>query len=103
MKRQVKSEYLCSNFISLRKGCNEKEIVLLLISCFDTLLSILDMVNKCCIYNSRSNYAGEYHTVVFSFPRDDDLKKLWVRFLNRKDLSLSNSSLTCIKYFEKNI
>ena len=72
MKRQVKSEYLCSNFISLRKGCNEKEIVLLLISCFDTLLSILDMVNKCCIYNSRSNYAGEYHTVVFSFPRDDE-------------------------------
>ena len=42
------------------------------------------MVNKCCIYNCRSNDARENHTVVFLFPRDDDLKKIWVRFVNRK-------------------
>ena len=70
-------------------------------SCFDRMQSILDKVNKCCIYNCRSNYAGENHTVVFSFPRDDDLKKIWVRFVNRKDWSPSNSSVICIKYFEK--
>ena len=59
------------------------------------------MVNKCCIYNCRSNYAVENHTVVFSFPRDDDLKKILVRFVNRKDWSPSNSSVICIKHFEK--
>ena len=85
----------------MRKGCNENEDVLLLIYCFDTLLSILDMVNKCCIYNCRFNYAGENHTVVFSFPRDDGLKKIWVRFANRKDWCPSNSSVICIKHFGK--
>ena len=59
------------------------------------------MVNKCCIYNCRSDYAGENHTVVFSFPRDDDLKKIWVIFVNRKDWSPSNSNVICIKHFEK--
>ena len=63
----------------------KKRIVLLLMSCFDTWLSILDMVSKFCIYNCRSNYAGENHGVVFSFSRDGDLKKIWVRLVNRKD------------------
>ena len=72
-------------------------------SYFDTLLSILDMVNKCSIYNCRSNYAGENHIVVFLFPRDDDLKKIWIRFVNRKNWSPSNSRVICIKHFEKNI
>ena len=58
------------------------------------ILFILDMVNKCCIYNCRSNCAGENRTVVFSFPRDDDLKKTFVSFVNRKDWSPSNSGLT---------
>ena len=59
------------------------------------------MVNKCCIYNCRSNDARENHTVVFLFPRDDDLKKIWVRFVNRKDWFPSNSSVLCTKHFEK--
>ena len=70
-------------------------------SCFGKLLPILDMVNKCCIYNRRCKYTGGNHTVVFSFPRDDDLKKIWVRFVNRKDCFLSNSSILCTKHFEK--
>ena len=70
-------------------------------SCFGKLLPILDMVNKCCIYNCRSKYTGGNHTVVFSFPRDDDLKKIWVIFVNRKDWSPSNSNVICIKHFEK--
>ena len=64
------------------------------------ILFILDMVNKCCIYNCRSNCAGENHTVVFSFPRDDDLKKIFVSFVNRKDWSPSNSGLIRTKHFE---
>ena len=35
----------------------------------------LNMVNKCCVVNCRSNYAGEENTTVFSFPKDEDLKK----------------------------
>ena len=46
-------------------------------------------------------YAGENHTVAFSFPRDDDLKKILVRFVNREDWPPSNSSVICIKHFEK--
>ena len=37
----------------------------------------------------------------FWFPRDDDLKKIWVIFVNRKDWSPSNSNVICIKHFEK--
>ena len=59
------------------------------------------MVNRCCIYNCRSNYAGENPAVVFSLPCDDDLKKIWVRFVNRKIWSPSNSSVICINHFEK--
>ena len=73
MKRQVNLNiYLCSNFISLRKGCNEKEIVLLLVFVFDTLLSISDIVNKCGIVTPTMLVKI---TVVFSCPCDDDLKK----------------------------
>ena len=64
------------------------------------ILPILDIVNKCCIYNCRSNCVGENHTVFFSFPRDDDLKKILVSFVNRKDWSPSNSGLIRTKHFE---
>ena len=72
-------------------------------SCFDTFLSVLDMVNKSCIYNCHCNYASENHTVVFSFLRDDVLKKIPVRFVNRKDWSPPNSSVICNKHFEKKV
>ena len=75
--------------------------ILQLMSCFDTFLPVLDMVNKSCIYNCHSNYASENHTVAFSFPRDNVLKKILVRFVNRKDWFPPNSSVTCNKHFEK--
>ena len=59
------------------------------------------MVNKCCIVYCRSNYDGEVSTVVFLFPKNEELKKNWIKFVNRKDWIPTNSSVICIKYFEK--
>ena len=43
------------------------------------------MVCGCCIMNYRSNYTGEERTTVFSLLKEKDLKKRWIRFVNRKD------------------
>ena len=53
------------------------------------------MVN-CC-----SNYTGEESKTVFSFPKEEDLKKRWIKFVNRKDWEPTSSSYICIKYFEE--
>lgn len=58
------------------------------------------MVYKCCVVNCRSNYVGEEKTTVFSFPKDEDLRKRWVKFVNRKDWNPTTSSFICIKHFE---
>ena len=36
------------------------------------------------LYNCRSNYTGKESTTIFSFPKKEDLKKRWIRFVNRK-------------------
>ena len=59
------------------------------------------MVYKCCIVNCRSNHTGEESTAVFSFPKEEDLKKRWIRFVNRKDWESTSSSYTYVKHFEE--
>ena len=59
------------------------------------------MVYKCCVVDCRSNYAGEERTTVFSFPKEESLRKIWIRFVNRKELGLTPSSFICIKHFEE--
>ena len=46
--------------------------------------SFIIMVYKCCIVGCRSNYAAEEANTVF-FPKDDSIRKRWVKFVNRKD------------------
>ena len=58
------------------------------------------MVFKCCMVNCRSNYAGEEKSTVFSFPKEEHLRKIWIKFVNRKDWEPTNSSYICIKHFE---
>ena len=41
------------------------------------------MFNKCCVVGFISNDIGGEAVPVFGFPKDDDLRKLWVRFVNR--------------------
>ena len=59
------------------------------------------MAYKCCIVTCRSNYAGEECTKVFPFPKEEDLKKRWIKFVNRKDWVPTSLSYICIKDFEE--
>ena len=59
------------------------------------------MVYKCCVADCQSNYAGEERTTVFSFPKEESLRKIWIKFLNRKDWEPRRSSCICIKHFEE--
>ena len=59
------------------------------------------MVYKCCVVDCRSNYAGEERTTVFSFPKEESLRKIWIKFVNRKDWEPTPSSFICIKHFEE--
>ena len=58
------------------------------------------MVNKCCVVNCRSNYVGQEHNAVFSFPTDFDIRNRWIKFVNRKDRQPPSSSVICSKHFE---
>ena len=46
------------------------------------------------------NYAGEEKRTVFSFPNEEYLQKIWIKFVNRKDWEPTNSSYIYIKCFE---
>ena len=55
----------------------------------------------CCVVDCRSNYAGEERKTVFSFPKEESLRKIWIKFVNRKDWELTPSSFICIKQCEE--
>ena len=59
------------------------------------------MASKCCAIDCRSNYAGEERTTVFSFPKEESLRKIWIKFVNRKDWEPTLSSFICVKYFDE--
>ncbi|XP_065684292.1 uncharacterized protein LOC136096677 [Hydra vulgaris] len=61
------------------------------------------MVNKCCVVACTSNYNGGKVVPVFVFPKDDDLRKLWVRFVNRNFWTVTKSSVICLKHFYENL
>ena len=43
----------------------------------------------------------EERTNFFSFPKEKSLRKIWIKFVNRKELETTPSSFICIKYFEE--
>ena len=43
---------------------------------------VYQFINVGCIVNCRSNYTGEESTIVFPFPKEEDLKKRSIRFVN---------------------
>ena len=59
------------------------------------------MVYKCCVVDCRSDYTGEERTTVLSFPKEESLRKIWIKFVNRKDWEPTPSSFICIKHFEE--
>ena len=38
---------------------------------------------------------------LFSFPKEESLRKIWIKFVNKKDWGPTPSSFMCIKHFEK--
>ena len=59
------------------------------------------MPDKCCIVGCESNYSGGSKKSVFYFPKDDDLKRKWVPFVNRKDWIPTKHSVICVDHFEE--
>ena len=63
------------------------------------------MVNKCSVYGCKSNnYTGHESRTVFGLQRikDEELKKRWFKFVNRKDLDVNSTSIfVCDKHFEE--
>ena len=53
------------------------------------------------VVDCRSNKAGEERTTVFSFPKEQILRKRWIKFINRKNWEPTPSSFICMKYFEE--
>ena len=58
------------------------------------------MVYKCCIEGCRSNCTVEEANTVFAFPKDDDIRKRWIKFVNRKDWLPTSLSCICKNHFE---
>ena len=50
------------------------------------------MVNKCCVVECRSNYKGEKIVSVFSFPSDEHIKNLWIKFVNSREWQATSSA-----------
>ena len=57
------------------------------------------MPDKCCIVGCRVNYTGGPKKSVFYFPQDEELKRKWIRFVNRKDWIPSKHSVICVDHF----
>ena len=58
------------------------------------------MVYKCCIVGCRSNYTAEEANTVFSFLKDEGIRKKWIKFVNGKDWLPTLSSHICKSHFE---
>lgn len=58
------------------------------------------MPDKCCVVGCRTNYAGGPKKSVFYFPNEEDLRKRWIRFVNRSNWTPSKHSVICVAHFE---
>ena len=56
---------------------------------------------KCSVVNCRSGYSYGPSKVMFAFPKQDELRQKWVKFLNREAFTVTQSSRICIEHFEE--
>jgi hypothetical protein len=61
---------------------------------------ILKMPDKCCVVGCRTNYAGGPKKSVFYFPSEEEIRKRWIRFVNRSNWIPSKHSVICVAHFE---
>ena len=101
INKEIILNYVVKN-TSSRKKCKYL-IIIYIIMYISYLIVLLMLVYKCCIVNCRSNYTGDESTTVFSFPKEEDLKIRWIRFVNRKDWGPLRRHIYVSNILKKNI
>jgi hypothetical protein len=65
-----------------------------------SLFLSLNMPSKCCVPNCSSNYnSTNTYLTVFSFPKDEEMKKRWIKCIHRESFNPTKYSVVCIKHF----
>ena len=59
------------------------------------------MVNKCVVTNCSTGYKTGQKKASFHFHEDQELKRKWIYFVNRKDWLSTAHSAICIDHFEE--
>ena len=60
------------------------------------------MPNKCSAPGCGTNHRGMRKGTVFALLNVNDLKKTWIKFINRSDIDSLKNVFLCEKRFEKN-
>ena len=56
---------------------------------------------KCSVVHCHSGYSNGPSEVMFTFPKQHELRQKWVKFLNREAFTITPSSRICIQHFEE--
>ena len=60
------------------------------------------MPNKCCVTGCRSNYEkAEGYVLIFKFPCDENLRKLWLKKIPRKNWTPGPQAVVCEVHFDE--
>ena len=55
----------------------------------------------CCVPNCRGNYNKDTQVFVFSFPKCEEMKQLWLKKIPRADYELTKNSVVCAVHFKE--
>ena len=61
------------------------------------------MPDKCCIVRCKTNYIDGQNNSVFYLPQDEEFKKKWIRFVNRKNWTPTKHSVICAEHFSDDL
>ena len=57
------------------------------------------MGQSCCVPGCKSNYRSS-DTSAFRFPKDEVMKKKWIRCIRRDNFMVTDNTLVCIKHLK---
>lgn len=57
------------------------------------------MLRKCSVPGCKTNYKGGPCLSTFQFPKDENLRKIWVTKIHNDYFKATNYSCVCIKHF----
>lgn len=59
------------------------------------------MVNKCSVTGCSTNHRNHETGAVFKLPKNEELRKHWIKFINRGDINDMSYVFACDKHFEE--